>query len=60
VASATVSAEWLWEMRAAIVARVRNRNPMEVADDLGHRFLRFRVADHSPKAVSSIAEIGSL
>jgi hypothetical protein len=27
-------------MRAAIVARVRDRNPMEVANDLGHRFWR--------------------
>jgi hypothetical protein len=35
-----VSAGWLWEMRSAIVARVRNRNPMEVADELGYRFLR--------------------
>jgi len=34
-----VSTGWLWEMRSAIVARVRDRNPMEVADDLGHRFL---------------------
>jgi hypothetical protein len=40
VAPATVSAGWLWEMRSATVARVRNRNPMEVADDLGHRFWR--------------------
>jgi hypothetical protein len=32
-------------MRSAIVARVRDRNPMEVADDLGHRFWRFRMAD---------------
>ena len=35
-----MSAGWLWEMRSAIVAKVRNRNPMEVADDLGHRFWR--------------------
>jgi hypothetical protein len=35
-----VSAGWLWEMRSAIVARVRDRNPMEVAEDLGHRFWR--------------------
>src|SRR4029077_12939252 len=27
-------------MRSAIVVRVRDRNPMEVADDLGHRFWR--------------------
>src|SRR6266481_4616083 len=27
-------------MRSAIVARVCARNPMEVADDLGHRFWR--------------------
>jgi len=27
-------------MRSAIVARVCVRNPMEVADDLGHRFWR--------------------
>src|SRR5260370_38849633 len=40
VAPATVSAGWLWEMHPAIVARVRDRNPMEVADDLGHRFWR--------------------
>ena len=40
MAPATVSAGWLWEMRSAIVARVRDRNPMEVADDLGHRFWR--------------------
>ena len=26
--------------RSAIVARVRDRNPMEVADDLGHRSWR--------------------
>jgi hypothetical protein len=32
--------EWLWEMRSAIVAGVRDRNSMEVADDLGHRFWR--------------------
>jgi len=38
VAPATVSAGWLWKMRSAIVARVRDRNPLEVADDLGHRF----------------------
>ena len=43
----TVSAGWLWEMRSAIVARVRDRNRMEVADDLGHRFWRFRMADRS-------------
>jgi hypothetical protein len=35
-------APWLWEMRSAIVARVRDRNPMEIADDLGHRFWRLR------------------
>ena len=35
-----MSAGWPWEMRSAIVARVRDRNPMEVADDLGHRFWR--------------------
>src|SRR6266478_8312140 len=41
-----VSAGWLWEMRSAIVARVRDRNPMEVANDLGHRFGDyFRMAD---------------
>ena len=34
VALATVSAGWLWEMRSATVARVRDRNPMEIADDL--------------------------
>jgi hypothetical protein len=27
-------------MRSAIVARVRDRNPIEVASDLGHRFWR--------------------
>jgi hypothetical protein len=32
--TATVCAGWLWEMRSAIVARVRNRNPMEGANDL--------------------------
>ena len=32
-----MSAGWLGEMRSAIVARVRDRNRMEVADDLGHR-----------------------
>ena len=35
-----MSAGWLWEMRSAIVARVRDHNPMEMADDLGHRFWR--------------------
>src|SRR5258708_2904387 len=35
-----LSAGWLWEKRSAIVARVRDRNSMEVADDLGHRFWR--------------------
>jgi hypothetical protein len=30
---------WLWEMRSAIVASVRDCNPMEVADDLGQHFL---------------------
>src|SRR5258708_14783263 len=40
VAPATVSAGWLWEMRSAIVASVGDRNPMEVADDLGHHSLR--------------------
>ena len=34
----TASAGWLWEMRLAIATRVRDRNPMELADDLGHRF----------------------
>ena len=34
-----MSAGWLWEMRSAIVARVHDRNPMEVADDLGGPFL---------------------
>ena len=47
MAPATVSAGWLWEMRSAIVARVCDRNPIEVADDLGHRFGDdFRMADH--------------
>ena len=32
----TVSPGWLWEMCSAIVARVRDRSPMEVSDDLGH------------------------
>ena len=27
---------WPWEMGSATVARVRDRNPMEIADDLGH------------------------
>jgi len=41
-----MSAGWLWEMRSATVARVRDRNPMEIADDLGHRFGDyFRMAD---------------
>jgi len=40
VAPATVSAGRLWEMRSAIVARLRDRNSMEIADDLGHRFGR--------------------
>jgi hypothetical protein len=49
VAPATVSAGWLREIRSAIVARVRDRNPMEVADDLGHRFVaNFWLADHPP------------
>lgn len=39
--TSAVSAAWRWEMRSAIVARVRDRNMMEVADDLGHRFWRF-------------------
>jgi len=34
MAPATVSAGWLREIRSAIVARVRDHNPMEVADDL--------------------------
>jgi len=38
VAPATASSGWLWEMRLAIVARVRDRDPMDVADDLGHVF----------------------
>jgi hypothetical protein len=34
-------------MRSAIVTKVCVRNPMEVADDLGHRFGDyFRMADH--------------
>ena len=38
------------ERRSAIAARVRDRNPMEVADDLGHRFGRFfRMADKPSK-----------
>jgi hypothetical protein len=46
VAPATVSAGWLWEMHSAIVARVRDRNPMEVAEDLGTVFGDyFRIAD---------------
>jgi hypothetical protein len=40
VAPATMSARRLSEMRSAIVARVRDRNPMGIADDLGHRFWR--------------------
>jgi hypothetical protein len=41
-----MSAGWLWEMRSATVARVRDRNPMEIADDLGHRSGDyFRMAD---------------
>jgi hypothetical protein len=35
-------------MRSAIVARVRDRNPMKVVNDLGHRFSDyFRMADHA-------------
>ena len=42
-----MSAGWLLEMCQAIVARVRDRNPMEVADDLGHPFGDyFRMADY--------------
>ena len=34
-------------MRSAIVGRVSDRNPMEIADDLGHRFGDyFRMADN--------------
>ena len=40
-------------MRSAIVARVCVRNPMEVADDLGHRFWRFRMPDHGSEALQS-------
>ena len=29
---------WLREMRSAIMARVRDCNPMELAGDLAHRF----------------------
>jgi len=39
VAPATVNAAWLWGRRSAIVARVRDRNPIEVAHFLGRRFL---------------------
>jgi hypothetical protein len=52
MAPATVSAGWSREMRSAIVAKVRNRNPMEVADDLGHSW-RFRMAG-SYRAVARI------
>ena len=40
MAPARVSAGLLWELRSTIVAVVRDREPMEVADDLGHRFRR--------------------
>jgi len=40
VAPATVSGGWLWEMRSAIMTRERDRNPMEIADGLGHGFWR--------------------
>jgi hypothetical protein len=39
-------------MRSAIVARARDRNRMEVANDLGHRFGDyFRMADN-PLAIA--------
>jgi hypothetical protein len=34
VAAPTLSAGWLWQMRSATVARVRDRNPLGIADDL--------------------------
>jgi hypothetical protein len=47
-----VSAGRLWELRSVIVARVRDRNPMEVADDLGHRF-----GDYFRKAIRELARV---
>jgi hypothetical protein len=51
---ATVSAGWLWEMRSAIVVRVRDRNPMEIADDLGHRFWRLSGRRRRACALASV------
>ena len=49
-------AGWLWEMRSAIEARVRDRNPMEVANDLGHRFGDyFRMAGNPSRIAASAA-----
>ena len=39
-------------MRSAIVARVCVRNPMEVADDLGHRFWRLLPYADNPPGIS--------
>jgi len=51
-------------MRSAIVARVRDRNPMEVADDLGHRFWRLlplwptiRARDFQPWSISASCDV---
>ncbi len=50
----TLSAGWLREMRPAIVAKVRDRDPMEVADDLGHRFWRFSGRRRRAHALASV------
>ena len=52
---------YLWEMRSATVARVRDRNPMEIADDLGHRTRRLLpygrlLAQNSPSVAQPYQE----
>ena len=48
MAPATVSAGWLWEMRSVILARVRDRNAMEVAETWAPFLaIYFRMADDS-------------
>jgi len=49
-----VSTGWLLEVCQAIVARVRDRNPMEVADDLGHPFWRLSAAFSGLNGTESI------
>ena len=56
----TVSAGWLWEMRSAIAAKVRDRNPMEIADDLGHRFWRLLPYGRQPANYRMVALIEML